>query len=275
MGSSTRNEMRSPTQSAANAWPAFYSSLVLLAHALLLQAAGTCITAAACTAFPWWQQPMLCSYQQHMCHQLLLIRAEGDQWAHIWDGSKHCWVRDACRGKVGDCEEGQTEVLCHSGLRQSVWQNRGGRRVFEGLFAFHLCLASSSAIQFLYVLDGNIPLDPPTGWGGLIFNGRFRIRLNEKLLFVSLSGASEGSAVTLNVESHDIMLERLQGIASNAAEVWDGKVEFSGCLLHYTMLVLFSMAVHANLPSLPGSVWYLFASTLSVVFIFLNFTVVS
>lgn len=49
--------------------------------------------------------------------------------------------------------------------------------------------------------------------GCLIFDGKFRIHLNEKLLLVSLSDKSEGSDLTLNMESHDNMLERLQSVA--------------------------------------------------------------
>lgn len=94
----------------------------------------------------------------------------------------------------------------------------------------------------------------PTNFVGcLIFDGKFRIHLNEKLLLVSLSDKSEGSDLTLNMESHDNMLERLQ----SCKEVWDGRVEFSGCRLCNTILVLFSMAFHANL-ALPPWVCVIF-----------------
>lgn len=78
---------------------------------------------------------------------------------------------------------------------------------------------SSSCNTIPLCIDGNIPLDPTNWMGCLIFDGKFRIHLNEKLLFVSLSSRSEGCAVTLNVESYDNALERLQSITSNAVEV--------------------------------------------------------
>ena len=53
----------------------------------------------------------------------------------------------------------------------------------------------------------------------LIFDAKFRIGLNEKLLRVSLSGRSEVDDHTLNMESHSNLLERSRSIASNAVEV--------------------------------------------------------
>lgn len=82
MGSCAGNEMRCPAQSAAKAWPAICSSLLLVAHALQHRAAGTCTTAAGIcttavgrytTAAVW---AVLCSCRQHMLQELL-SRAQG------------------------------------------------------------------------------------------------------------------------------------------------------------------------------------------------------
>jgi len=44
----------------------------------------------------------------------------------------------------------------------------------------------------------------------LVLDAKFRIGLDEKLLYVSLSGRSEADDRTLNMESHPNVLERSQ-----------------------------------------------------------------
>lgn len=61
---------------------------------------------------------------------------------------------------------------------------------------------------------------PPISWMWcLIFDAKFRIRLNEKLLCVGLSSRSEADDRTLNMESHSNILERSRSTASNAVGV--------------------------------------------------------